>query len=330
VADRGSADLRFFGPGGKFLQRVGGDGEGPGEFRRLEFIGLLQGDSLATYDGSLRRVQVFDPSGVLSRTFTVVSPWPTAMPDKVIGVVGGFLMAIRFIDFGTVVPNGIVRWPHELVATMDLRTGALDSIRMVPGSEASVEAREGGGYSHGRYTFAKGNEFAAEADRMAIISTDTFSVNILGLDGSTELIVRRPVVPEAATEEDLRRYIEGYLALVFPEGSNPVPEDVENFRRGLLNTPSAATLPILRSVQLDSEGNIWVEMYFSPGEDPPPYQIFASDGTWLGEVVMPKGLDRGFIPYQAPSYQIGSEFILGVWKDELDVQYVRLYGLEKQ
>ena len=59
--------------------------------------------------------------------------------------------------------------------------------------------------------------------------------------------------------------------------------------------------------------------------DPPPFEIHAPDGTWLGSVALPPGLERGFIQYQAPYMEIGTEYVLGVWRDELDVQYVRLH-----
>ena len=48
VADRGSGDLRFYDSAGDFLFRAGSSGEGPGEFRRLAWVGRLPGDSLVT------------------------------------------------------------------------------------------------------------------------------------------------------------------------------------------------------------------------------------------------------------------------------------------
>lgn len=329
VADRGSSQLKVFGPEGDFRNRIGRQGEGPGEFRRLDYVGAFGGDSLVTFDSALRRVQLFGPDGGFARSYPVESVVETAMPDKVIEIADASTLAIRFIDFGSEIPDGIVRWPHELVATMDLRTGRIDSVSYVPGSEAAVEARPNGGYLHGRYVFGKGNEFSAGAGRIAVISTDTFSVNVMGLDGSPRLVIRRDVRPAPATDAEFGRYLDGVLALVFPEGRDASPEDAEMFEQRLLNSPRASTLPILRSVQLDAEGNVWLETYYHSGEDPPPFQVFRADGTWLGEVRMPRGLDRGFIPYQAPSFQIGADFLLGVWKDDLDVQYVRLYELMK-
>lgn len=330
VADRGASVLRIFSSAGVFLDAVGRQGEGPGEFRRLDFVGVFQGDSLVTFDSALRRVQLFGPDGGFARSYLVESPVETAMPDKIIDVADSAVLAIRFIDFGSEIPNGIVRWPHELLVALDLRSGETDSLAYLPGSEASVEARPNGGYRHGRYVFGKGNEFSAQGGRIATLSTDTFAVRVLGPDGSPLLIIRREIEPPPATDGEFDRYVKGVLDLVFPEGGDASPADRERFRQGLVNEPRASTLPILRSVQLDAEGNVWVERYYHPGEEVPPYLVFGSDGTWLGEVTLPHGLDRGFIAYQAPGLQIGTDFVLGVWKDQLDVQYVRLYELVKE
>ena len=143
VADRGSGDLRFYDSAGDFLFRVGSSGEGPGEFRRLAFIGRLPGDSLVTYDMALRRIQLFSSEGAFVRSLRVESPWPAYFPEMMIGVLDSSKVAIQLGGFGTEVPDGIVRWPPELVATMDLRTGAMDSIAVLPGPEDGVACVEG-------------------------------------------------------------------------------------------------------------------------------------------------------------------------------------------
>lgn len=63
VADGGSGELRYFDSQGKLLGKSGGPGQGPGEFRRLSFVGRLAGDSILTGDAAIGRFQVFDPEG---------------------------------------------------------------------------------------------------------------------------------------------------------------------------------------------------------------------------------------------------------------------------
>lgn len=54
-------------------------------------------------------------------------------------------------------------------------------------------------------------------------------------------------------------------------------------------------------------------------------------GAWLGRVELPPGLPmlRGTAVRSAPVLEIGPDWILGVWEDELGVQQVRLYRLRK-
>ena len=90
--------------------------------------------------------------------------------------------------------------------------------------------------------------------------------------------------------------------------------------------PRAETLPVLRSLHVDAAGNLRVERYFGPGVEPSPFEVYAPDGTWLGSVSMPPGLDRGA---RAPRLEIGDDHVLGVWRDAQGVEYVRLYRLDK-
>ena len=55
-------------------------------------------------------------------------------------------------------------------------------------------------------------------------------------------------------------------------------------------------------------------------EGSPSWSVFDPEGRLLGTVVTPEDF--------APKH-IGDDFVLGVWKDEVDVERVRLYPLEK-
>ena len=131
------------------------------------------------------------------------------------------------------------------------------------------------------------------------------------------------------TNQVVEQYVEGTMDVVFPPRSDASEEDMRLFRQNLYDRPRATTLPVLRSIHLDAEGNLWVEPDFLPGDPAPPWQVFRADGTWLGTVTMPPDLDRGFIAYQAPYLQIGPDFLLGIFTDEMGVEYVRMYGLVK-
>lgn len=69
----------------------------------------------------------------------------------------------------------------------------------------------------------------------------------------------------------------------------------------------------------DRVGNLWVAEY-RVLDEPSRWQIFDPSGRWLGELTLPDG---GRIT------EIGDDYVLGVWRDEAEVETVRLYGLRK-
>ena len=334
VADRGASELRGYDAEGRFLWRTGRVGEGPGEFGSLDFVGTMAGDSLVTFDNSLLRVQVFGPDGGLARTFPTTLPLSggqSAGPvsDKAVAVVRGRL-TLRYIDLDDGMPTGIVRWPNERVVALDVADGSTTSLLGVPGGEAEVRWRDDGGYSHGSYVFGNMPEFGGAAGHLAVIDTEAYSVRLVSpLDGTIEQIVRRDVAPRDVTGAVFDAHLDGIVEIVFPNLEDASPPQVDGLRQMWRERSRAPKLPVLRSVHVDAAGNLWVAPYYIAGAEPPPFEVHAPDGTWLGSVALPPGLQRGFVQYQAPYMEIGADYVLGVWTDELDVQYVRVYRLNR-
>ncbi|MXW08895.1 MAG: hypothetical protein F4X47_16000 [Gammaproteobacteria bacterium] len=334
VAERAASELRRYDAAGNFLWRAGRSGEGPGEFRSLDFVGITDGDSLVTYDGALLRAQLFDPQGGLVRSFRVAVTEGEAAgraiaADKAVGIVDG-LLVVRFIESGDEIPTGVVRWPLERVATLDPADGTVRSLIVVPGREQVVRAREEGGLSQGTYIFAKEPEYGAAAGRLAVIDTEAWSVRMISpRDGATTAVFRRDLAPREATGALFELHLDGIVEIAFADPDQTAPERVDGLRRMWRGMPRAPHLPVLRSIHVDGTGHLWLQPYYVAGADPPPFEVHAPNGTWLGSVALPPGLHRAFIQYQAPYMEIGDDYVLGVWTDELDVQYVRMYRINK-
>jgi hypothetical protein len=71
---------------------------------------------------------------------------------------------------------------------------------------------------------------------------------------------------------------------------------------------------------VDSEEHIWLERYRLPWEADSRWEVVASDGRWLGDVVAPARLRI---------LQIGRDFVLGRQVDSLGVERVRLHALRR-
>ncbi|MCY3547346.1 MAG: hypothetical protein F4Z31_13170 [Gemmatimonadetes bacterium] len=334
VADRGASELRSYDAAGTFQWRAGRFGQGPGEFESLDFLGTTTGDSLVTYDEALMRVQLFYTGGRMARSFELrpqrfdpdpdggsPSPEDLSGPDKTVGVVGRQLI-VRFIELGDLRTSGVVRQVDDRVVAVALGNSSATGLIVVGGEEALLR----GGRSQGQYAFGNMPEYGAAADRVAVIDTEAWSVRVLSpADGTIERIVRRDVAPREATDALFEEHLAGILAMF----SSAPPEEVDRIRQMWRDFPRAPVLPVLRSIHVDATGHLWLQPYYVAGAEPPPFEIHAPDGTWLGSVSVPPGLVRAFIQYQAPYMEIGEDYILGVWTDELDVQYVRMYRINK-
>ncbi len=325
AANGGSGELRYFDADGVFLYSVGGEGEGPGEFRFLDFIGRLPGDSVLTYDPALLRIQIFGPTGQFVRSLLTESPWPGMYrPPVPVGVLNVRTIVATLSNVGVGFKEGLGRTP-EILATVDLHTGRVDSLGTILGAEQFVTPTERG-FSREGYTFGNYSDVAIGASRIATVSTEAFAVNVLDPQGTVVAKVHKDAQPIQVTPQDLEAYIEESLAK-WPPGTSD--QAMENFRRRARQRPVAAYLPILRSVHVDSDGNLWVEPFPRPGKGDAPFVVLGADGTLFGEVRLPPGLDRGTHETLDPSLEIGTDYVLGIWSDELGVEVVRLYGLIK-
>ncbi len=91
-------------------------------------------------------------------------------------------------------------------------------------------------------------------------------------------------------------------------------------RRLFLDWTYPTFKPALDDLQVDSEGNVWASSYRVDPARPAEWSVFDPSGRWLGQVETPPGLEIA---------EIGSDYIVGVWMDDLGVEFVRLYSLHK-
>lgn len=82
-------------------------------------------------------------------------------------------------------------------------------------------------------------------------------------------------------------------------------------------TPSWCTI---REILVNTDENLWVETYPIPGDTLPAWTVFDPNGVMLGDVRVPNGLRI---------FEFGSDYVLGVWQNGLDVPHVRMYELIK-
>lgn len=315
VNNSGTVEIRIYGPDGRHVRSLGGEGRGPGQFTWIAWVQYIAPDTLLVGEGSTIRLTRFtlDGTHVETRDLTSpVGPWrgPDArLPDG------------RFLEYQSQSdpPNpgaGHVRYATAAVAFAEGAT-TLDTLLTGPGGESFwVESVVGGsrGFANMGVKVGRVGLRAAQGGAVALGDGAEYDVRVRRADGAL-LRVRRTVERRPVTDADVRNLIETSLER-YDESRRPL------MRRRMEGTPTSPSMPAYSAVQIDRLGNLWVEAFRAPDDDAlRNWSVFDPDGRWLGDVVLPEGLEV---------FEIGRDYVLGKETDELDVEYVRVYALLKQ
>jgi hypothetical protein len=76
VANGGNHELRWYEPNGQFVERVGREGGGPGEFRSLTGVARLGTDSVMAWDRRNQQVSVFTVQASYLGVGAMGTTWP--------------------------------------------------------------------------------------------------------------------------------------------------------------------------------------------------------------------------------------------------------------
>lgn len=321
ILDGGSRRVRVYDSAGRHRMDLGGDGDGPSEFRSPQFLGRIS-DTLFVYEVLGGRVKLFSPDGDLVRTFDFLG----AGDGEMASLHGFGLLEDRFLigvgDNRSYVEGlNRVLWPIWSLDLLDVRA---DSLFSVPGGEVMIAFLPAGVTRHRRHVFGKYTQFAVSADRVYVAPTDAFSIRVFDRERNLRQIIRRPDAPRPVTASDFDQWIEEEL-----DRRGTPPEDRAESRRSAQELTFAETMPAFRSIAVDSEGYLWVEEWEGVGLDQGGFAVFRPDGAWLGNVALPEGLPEGRGGHYEQWIEIRSDYVLGVWTDEYDVEQVRLYRIER-
>jgi hypothetical protein len=146
-------------------------------------------------------------------------------------------------------------------------------------------------------------------------SGDRYEIEVRRTDGELIQLIRRPLPNRLVTDEIIeareRRLREAREARGETGAVSQSPFDDMTYPE---------SMPAHDEFRLDAVGNLWVAYYRIEGE-PFRWGVYDRAGHWLGDVDTPTG---GWVT------DIGEDYVLGIWRDELDVLKVRRYRLVKR
>lgn len=318
VANGGSGEVRFFDRTGAFLHAVGREGEGPNEYRSVDYLGLL-GDTVVVYDRRLLRLSVLDRDGTFLRSVSLAKltlPYVVGTLDS--GAVGAWEFVAReqetmgihtaSIQFGTIsVPGGA----FEVFGSANTAEEALVKYR--------------GRVTRAFRAFSREGDVAAGGSHMYVLDASSNNrISVYNLSGRLERVLAIDVARQAPTSEDVSRWVEGWMNEFHP-GSQAV-EDWWRF--GFRELPRPDSIPLLRSLVVDSAGNVCGEHYPQTVQSASHYWCFTADGHFVRAIQLPPGMvRRGPHPFNDPRPYIAGGYVTGVWADDLGVERVKVFRL---
>lgn len=320
VGNGGTHEIRYYRTDGSFDMAVGREGDGPGEFRSLSWIGSAGGDSVAAFDSRLDRMTVFTPDGLVARTFRLpefpASNWEIPIPRwaRVHGrlttgefVIGAYPGATTGVDFEGVQEDSVL---YYFLGPEGEPAGATVA---APADQDWVQASENRvttlGVPFGRVAWA-----APGPTRLWLAATDAPDLRAYDADGEVRTILRRDAASVPVRPSDVERYRARMI-----EDADPYPEWQEELRKLWPQLPLGTHLPRFSTLAVDELGRPWVQEYV-PGDDNPPWTVYDAEGRPFAAVRLPPGLRI---------LAISRDEVIGLRIDDLSVEHLEVYSLSR-
>jgi RNA polymerase sigma factor (sigma-70 family) len=303
VADRGSAQVRFYDAQGKFTAALGTAGDGPGEFRQLNELARYAGDSVVAFDPRLRRGTVISAWGSLGRVVTFDAPNNT-MPEEIYAPEsGGFYVAAMVMPGGGLSP-GRVRIAQ--VVLEHSATGVLmDTVAGMRGREQYVGPSGLTSPPFERWSYA-----AVHGGELYVCDGDRSEYRAFARDGALRRVIRLPNL-----SLDVPVYVLDSIRDVLTRG--------DEFSRGMAEV-LLPTYPFCSGLLVDGLGYVWLERYhhrFRMSDEPRSWLVFSPDGEWLGQLDFPANFEV---------FEVDESRVLGMAKDSTEVQTVQVLRLRRR
>jgi hypothetical protein len=320
VADRATQEIRFFDSTGMFLNSVGGRGEGPGEFRRLDALGTLPGDTIfgLSLPGA---VTFFDHRGAFLRRVDA-SRLRVGLPEGpkiVVAVLGDQSLVV-----GPIPRPSLERRPTRWVDSLPLVMLRRDTTKWVLLGTFPFMFMTRDGNTPRPPWFGPTAAFAAHDASFFAGYGGEYSIRVFSISGGLERIIRRRWTPTRVTSADIDQFVTDW-AKRWIKATGP---EAEQQKRDLRDDPYAGEVPAYSQLLVDHAGRLWVrEAHLADASAagqlttiplvPSLWSVFDEGGHWLGDVTMP----ARFMPTD-----IGRNYVLGIARDSDGVETVVEYA----
>jgi hypothetical protein len=317
VLDNQAQHVKVFSAGGVFERTVGQAGSGPGEFGPGAAV-LMVGtaDTVIVPDAGNQRVNVILLGEGESTSF------PLSFEE-------GIPMRWQVANSGIlVVQRRALNLPNQDVVDVDLIArqaydGTIVDTLLTPPRGETFSF--GGGLPEFHF-FAPEPMWTLLNDGTFVHAVNSdYRISVAGPDGGVTRIITMPSEPVQVTERD-KEIITGLIMRLMEEQGVP-PQALDGIKQGISYED---VFPAFTQLRNGPEQSLWVQRIGVPsdmtdeeqenwnplldqGSD--EWDVFDAEGRYLGVVTIP---DR-FSPFS-----LRGDLLYGVWRDEFEVQYVKV------
>lgn len=316
VTDLQTQNIRVFSPQGEHLRTIGRPGAGPGELSPgAAFVLIAPGDTLLVPDLQNRRVNRYLADGTSLGSFPVALERGLPAAFRVTAA-RAIVMQLRPLAL----PNMPAPDTMDAIVVIEPSGEIRDTIMKFP----SGRTLNLGGAAPEINVFAAEPLWDVTQDLGVLYGVNNaYRISRYGQDGSLERVITMPHEPEPVTESD-QRVIMQFLERQARDAGAP-PEAMQQLRAMI---KFGEFIPAFSAILTGPDNTIWVQHQRSLADateeeiaefnlieesGAPDWDIFDDQGRYLGIVTMPPR-------FQPRSFD--GDNMYGVWRDDLDVQYV--------
>lgn len=325
VLDQQAGHIKVFSSEGVFEHTISQSGSGPGELGpQAALLMVGRGDTIIVPDMGNQRVNLFLLDGSEPTSFPIRFeeglPMRWEMSDQGVLVAQRRALNVEGQETG--------RSDTDLIARQGYDGSVTDTLLTPPrGETISFGA---GGIPEFHFFVPEPTWTLLDDGSLVFAMNDRFRISVYAPDGMLTRVITMPVENQPVSEEDIS-IIEDMLESIFEQQGVP-PQALEIIKQGMTFED---VYPAFTQMRSGPENGLWVQRVGIPSEmtederenfnpmldqGSDEWDVFDAEGRLLGMVTMP---DR-FTPFS-----LKGDLMYGVWRDELEVQYVKVFRVTK-
>ena len=326
LVDQQAQHLKVFGADGTYERTIGQGGSGPGEFGPgVGPILLGRGDTLIVPDLGNQRVNILRSDGSEPTSFRM--SFDQGIPARWdMTEAGDLVYQLRSLNL----PNTEQRDTLDLIVTASYAGEMIDTL-MTPKRGESLTFGDDG--QPIRMIFSPEPVWSmVGADGLCFAVNDAFRLNMYDALGNLYRIVTLPTERKPVTDADIESFMQTVDRLLNEQGIPPPQAEIV---KSTFNF--ADFFPAFLQMMPGPNGSLWVQRVQEPtgmtAEEREAWNPLLDLGASEWEILDAEGRYLGVLdmPHRFQPVTFEGDLVYGIWRDEFDVQYVRVMrvvGLE--